>query len=132
MDGQTVAPPGLNLVNVGALCTFYITILPIIAISEILQCENDEQFIIHCSKSLRRLHLIEFVLCFVAGCLSHYRGGGVVVVVVVGVGSHSGHPRVGVGSRPGREEGVHKNHLHSSLHRLCLTKQSTGSRKRHL
>lgn len=39
------------------------------AISEILQCENDDQFIIHCGKSQRRLHLIEFVLYFVAGCL---------------------------------------------------------------
>lgn len=51
------------------LCIFYITILPIIAISEILQCENGDQFIIHCGKSQRRLHLIEFVLYFLAGCL---------------------------------------------------------------
>lgn len=72
---QTVAPPGLNLVNV-AQCVFYITILPIIAISEILPCENDVQFIIHCAKSQRRLHLIEFVLYFLAGCLLAMWGGG--------------------------------------------------------
>lgn len=83
-NGQTVAPPGLNLVNVG-LCIFYITILPIIAISEILQCENDDQFIIHCGKSQRRLHLIEFVLYFVAGCLLAIGWG-------VGGDSLSGHP----------------------------------------
>lgn len=50
-------------------CIFYITILSIIAISEVPQCENDDQFIIQCSKSQQRLHLIEFVLYFVAGCL---------------------------------------------------------------
>lgn len=60
--------PGPNLINVGP-CIFYITILSIIAILEIPQCENDDQFIIHCSKSQQRLHLIEFVLYFVAGCL---------------------------------------------------------------
>lgn len=62
------------------LCIFYITILPIIAISGILQCEKDRQFIIHCRKSQQRLHLIEFALCFVAGCLSLFR----VVVLVEG------------------------------------------------
>lgn len=60
--------PGPNLINVGP-CIFYITIPSIIAILEIPQCENDDQFIIHCSKSQQRLHLIEFVLYFVAGCL---------------------------------------------------------------
>lgn len=65
---ENVAPARLNLVNVG-LCIFYITILPIIAISEIQQCENGDQFIIHCGKSQRRLHLIEVVLYFLAGCL---------------------------------------------------------------
>lgn len=61
-------PPGLNLINVGP-CIFYITILSIIAILEIPQWENGDQFIIHCSESQQRLYLIEFVLYFVAGCL---------------------------------------------------------------
>lgn len=124
------------------LCIFYITILPIIAISGILQCEKDRQFIIHCCKSQQRLHLIEFALCFVAGCLSLFR-----VVVLVGGFLPQSIPeqcRTEVCGEEWREEGVRvvveveegrrdspPSSSCSQLH-PCLTKQSTGRENGHL
>lgn len=92
--------PGLNLINV-ARCIFYITILSIIAILEIPQWENGDQFIIHCSESQQRLYLIEFVLYFVAGCLLAVE---VLEILSTAIPVLAGGPRGGggVGAEAGR------------------------------
>lgn len=109
------------------LCIFYITILPIIAISEILRCENDDQFIIHCGKSQRRLHLIEFLLYFVAGCLLAVGWG------VRGILSQAILLQRGL---RGEVEGVRRGKgpllLLLSAPPLSYTKQSTSNENEHL
>lgn len=66
-------PPGLNLVNLVPAHILHNHPAYYRSSSRSYSVRTTRQFIIHCGKSWRRLHLIEFALYFVAGCLSRYR-----------------------------------------------------------
>lgn len=82
-------PPGLNLVNLVPAHILHNHPAYYRSSSRSYSVRTTRQFIIHCGKSWRRLHLIEFALYFVAGCLSRYR---VCVCVERGGDSVSGRP----------------------------------------